>query len=64
MTICGYEWRAPRVDVLDSVLVRHVCMVERSQHTTLAHHCSCGANIIHGEDKAWPTKVEWQDPTS
>lgn len=46
MTVCGYEWRAPRFEVPDSVLVSHVCFLEADEdkHPFYGEHlCACGA---------------------
>lgn len=50
MVICGYEWRAPRAEVPNSVLVSHVCWMRLDEHEDeTKHHCACGALIVHGE---------------
>lgn len=41
---CPYEWYAPRADVADSVHVRHVCHLGRTDH--MLHVCPCGRNTI------------------
>ena len=40
MSICGFRWNAPRLDVPESTPVLHVCYLPDEHKGT--HACSCG----------------------
>jgi hypothetical protein len=41
MSTCNIPWRAPRVELPESVDVNHICNEERGHRSE--HRCSCGA---------------------